>query len=1001
MQKCKRSTRLLVLFLAFALVLSMVPPMPLNAELAESYDYQYLYQVPPDEGNASEEYEYPACEAVPEDEGDEYPAYKAAPEYDTDADYENLPPYEYLAAEIAQLESEFSHLEFGVRPIVTPVAGHFPTSLYRWSIRPGGTDPAIDEHSFGYYLTLVWSPAVTSYFQPDTVYSVEIIMEPATSVWVPDWHTLYPGANMWQNVVGANVPASFYEIGATHYQVVGLPTEGVTSVSSHTVGDNLHVTVTFEPTGSIIEEARLVFFDDFSGSTNQFGLTTVWDRAPHNLFRQNMSIWRDEMSFIRDHQMVLAYQLATPTGGRTTIQEEFQHHMPSWWAQWPPFDAAHMPRAQYNFVEAGAVRTLTSNWLEATFEHAFGYYEARIRFPAQYQHNKRGTWGAFWLMNRNLTFEAALPAATGRSGAEIDIFESIGNHTGVFNAAVHWGGYVYGSSSRTFSQRVPSADPNWVNVYDGNYHIFSVEWSPTDYRFFINGVEFGSLSRAQSGLGLSPWTTAAQHTNALTHQVNQNPNYIKLSAETALWALNEVGANFNFPRDLYGEMIIDYVAVWNGPRPNVSIDELANYTELDATLAVANALSSYNYTSATWAILIAAVNAANALPRNLSVVLQYRVDAAAAVITNAINNLVTESAALDYADARVEYYIDDTLDLSGLYIVITYGDGTDRRVPVTIDMVSGFNSSVPNENLVLTIIYGQHSLTFTISVIERAAEIESVTLDYVEARTIYYVGDALDLTGLYVVVTYDNGTYRRVPVTAAMVSGFDSSVPNANLMLIINYGDFELTFTIAVSAVIAGPPPPQLPPDPPLPLPPTPEVSEPTSSSPFLPLVRWQPSQEPPGQAYEYVAYVEYGEADDAQDESTDAPPLLVLPPPPASMNKLIFTVGRIEYLLNAQSRIGVGAPFIDPTSDRMMVPLRTLVEATGANVEWDSNARSAMLHLPTGTLTLPVNAPLPDGMGMPMLVNDRAFVPLRFILYALNKTVEWDSANRAAVITW
>jgi len=455
---------------------------------------------------------------------------------------------------------DFSHLQFEIRPIATPIAGHFPTSLYRWSLRPGRTDPGINAHSFGYYLTLEWYPAVERYFLPNTTYSVSIIMEPVTALWVPDWHELTAPVNMWARVIGQHVPASFYEIGASHAQVVGLPTEGFTNIHSHTHGDNLHVTITFEPTGAEVEEAQLIFFDDFSGETNQFGLTTAFDRAPNNLFRQDMSIWTNDMSFIRDSQLVLAYQLAP--------RDLVERARPGW--IWFASDDAR-ERATQNTIQSGAVRTVTSNWLEATFEHTFGYYEARIRFPAQYQENKQGTWGAFWLMNRNLGFEAALPDATGRGGSEIDIFESIDHHIRQqFNAAVHWGGYVEGGSNRSFSQITDERDDAWVNIYDGNYHTFSVEWSPTNYRFFVNGIEFGSLCRAQEGYGLSPWHPA-QPGNALAHQVNQNPNYIKLSIESALWALNAVGANFNFPEDLYGEMIVDYVAVWNGPRPNVSL----------------------------------------------------------------------------------------------------------------------------------------------------------------------------------------------------------------------------------------------------------------------------------------------------------------------------------------------------------------------------------------------------------------------------------------------
>ena len=84
-----------------------------------------------------------------------------------------------------------------------------------------------------------------------------------------------------------------------------------------------------------------------------------------------------------------------------------------------------------------------------------------------------------------------------------------------------------------------------------------------------------------------------------------------------------------------------------------------------------------------------------------------------------------------------------------------------------------------------------------------------------------------------------------------------------------------------------------------------------------------------------------------------------------------------------------------------MMIPLRTLAEALGIDVDWDSSARAAIIFLPTGTLTLPVDQQLPDGMGAPLIVDNRTFVPLRFVMYAFDAVVDWDSANRAAVITW
>jgi len=199
--------------------------------------------------------------------------------------------------------------------------------------------------------------------------------------------------------------------------------------------------------------------------------------------------------------------------------------------------------------------------------------------------------------------------------------------------------------------------------------------------------------------------------------------------------------------------------------------------------------------------------------------------------------------------------------------------------------------------------------------------------------------------------------------------------------------------------------PPQQP-QPPSPQPPQPPSTDYVSPSPppFFPLVQRQP--QPPEQVYpapDAYAYIEYGpDSADAQEFVEAIIPVSIpLPPPAATESRLVFTISNIQYMLNGNARTSVGVPFIDPATDRMMIPLRTLAEAMGVEVDWDSATRSAIVFLPTGTLIIPADEMLPDGMGSAIIVSDRVFIPLRFVMYALNATVEWDSANRAAIISW
>ena len=140
-------------------------------------------------------------------------------------------------------------------------------------------------------------------------------------------------------------------------------------------------------------------------------------------------------------------------------------------------------------------------------------------------------------------------------------------------------------------------------------------------------------------------------------------------------------------------------------------------------------------------------------------------------------------------------------------------------------------------------------------------------------------------------------------------------------------------------------------------------------------------------------------EADDETDTTTEQEHRL----------QLIFTINETIFLLNGDHRTAVGAPFLEGA--RTMVPLRTIAESTGAGVEWCDDTQSAIIHLYRSelfvegvhqpTLTIPISDPLPDGMGSVMLINARTFVPLRFIMEAMDADVEWLEETEQAIITW
>jgi len=65
-------------------------------------------------------------------------------------------------------------------------------------------------------------------------------------------------------------------------------------------------------------------------------------------------------------------------------------------------------------------------------------------------------------------------------------------------------------------------------------------------------------------------------------------------------------------------------------------------------------------------------------------------------------------------------------------------------------------------------------------------------------KTTYYVGEALDLTGLVVTGTYNDGRTEELTITSDNISGFDSSEPAEAQIVTITYGGKTAIFTVNI-----------------------------------------------------------------------------------------------------------------------------------------------------------------------------------------------------------
>ena len=102
-------------------------------------------------------------------------------------------------------------------------------------------------------------------------------------------------------------------------------------------------------------------------------------------------------------------------------------------------------------------------------------------------------------------------------------------------------------------------------------------------------------------------------------------------------------------------------------------------------------------------------------------------------------------------------------------------------------------------------------------------------------------------------------------------------------------------------------------------------------------------------------------------------------------------------------------APFIDADSGRVLVPVRYLGDALGAQTTWDVNNQAVtvtrgglVIRMVIGSTTLTVDGLVQTMDQAPVISNGRTYLPARWVAEALGYNVSWNASGlqRTVVIT-
>lgn len=261
-----------------------------------------------------------------------------------------------------------------------------------------------------------------------------------------------------------------------------------------------------------------IFNDDFDGSALNSSAATGWHQRYLGILSSNMGRICSESSpnsvTVSDGSLILR----TLSTGKST-----------------PACSSRMAEA-YNdtkkpvgspsgqILTNGHVSTITSA-NPGGFRFQYGVAAARIKFA-----ENQGQHGSFWTQPADKT-----------PGTEIDIVEYFGDgySDGGLTHVIH---YKENGKSQKVGNLKEVGDLSSIYGNDDwwkDYHVYSVEWTPTEYVFRVDGTE--------------TWRT--------DKGINKAPGYLILSLLSSDWELPML------PRgdDKNNKMAVDWVKVWQDP----------------------------------------------------------------------------------------------------------------------------------------------------------------------------------------------------------------------------------------------------------------------------------------------------------------------------------------------------------------------------------------------------------------------------------------------------
>ena len=168
--------------------------------------------------------------------------------------------------------------------------------------------------------------------------------------------------------------------------------------------------------------------------------------------------------------------------------------------------------------------------------------------------------------------------------------------------------------------------------------------------------------------------------------------------------------------------------------------------------------------------------------------------------TVTVNELTVESISVSKNPTKINYYVGETLNLTGGVIKATLSDNSTTTYSMKSSKltVTGFDSTTSGTK---TISFSLSGKTTTMQVQVEAVILSTISIEKYPNKLIYLKGENLDLTGGKILKKYNNSTTQSISMedSSITVSGYNKDIEGTQTINLMTAGK-TVTFDVIVNA---------------------------------------------------------------------------------------------------------------------------------------------------------------------------------------------------------